>query len=177
MIDRIVRLWSNPGDVVFTPFMGVGSEVFSAVMAGRRGVGAELKASYYRQAVRERGRVRRTARRALRDQVRSRVRRVQLSGPTDDAATCPAELRGGDGVTFEEAVERVRAERERVADLRESGLLLATADEPDCPDVLRLAALVEEVGEVARAIHDGEDPYAELVQVAGIALGWIEGIT
>src|SRR5699024_6936983 len=50
VIDRIVQLWSNPGEVVFTPFMGVGSEVYSAVMAGRLGVGAELKASYFRQA-------------------------------------------------------------------------------------------------------------------------------
>lgn len=51
VIDRCVQLWSNPGDVVLTPFMGVGSEVYSAVMAGRRGVGIELKPSYYRQAV------------------------------------------------------------------------------------------------------------------------------
>lgn len=51
VIDRCVTLWSNPNDVVFTPFMGVGSEVYGAVTAGRRGIGAELKASYYRQAV------------------------------------------------------------------------------------------------------------------------------
>ena len=51
VIDRTVQLWSNPGDTVFTPFMGVGSEVYSAVMNGRRGVGAELKPSYFRQAV------------------------------------------------------------------------------------------------------------------------------
>lgn len=51
VIDRVVQLWSNPGENVLTPFMGVGSEVYSAVMAGRRGVGAELKPSYYRQAV------------------------------------------------------------------------------------------------------------------------------
>ena len=51
VIDRCVQLFSNPGETVFTPFMGVGSEVYSPVMLGRRGVGAELKASYYRQAV------------------------------------------------------------------------------------------------------------------------------
>lgn len=51
VIDRIITLWSNPGEVVLTPFMGVGSEVYAAVMAGRRGIGAELKSSYYRQAV------------------------------------------------------------------------------------------------------------------------------
>lgn len=51
VIDRALVLWSNPGETVFTPFMGVGSEVFGAVAAGRRGVGVELKASYYRQAV------------------------------------------------------------------------------------------------------------------------------
>ena len=52
VIDRGVVLWSNPGEVVFTPFMGVGSEVYSAVMQGRRGIGVELKPTYYRQAVR-----------------------------------------------------------------------------------------------------------------------------
>ena len=51
VVDRCVVLWSNPGDTVFTPFMGVGSEVYGAVCAGRRGVGVELKPSYYRQAV------------------------------------------------------------------------------------------------------------------------------
>jgi len=51
VIERIVQLWSNPGETVFTPFMGVGSEVYVPVMLGRRGVGAELKASYFRQAV------------------------------------------------------------------------------------------------------------------------------
>ncbi len=52
VIDRCVELFSNPGETVFTPFMGVGSEVYSPVCLGRRGVGVELKASYYRQAVR-----------------------------------------------------------------------------------------------------------------------------
>lgn len=51
VIDRAIVLWSNPGEVVFTPFMGVGSEVYGAVRNGRRGAGAELKPSYYRQAV------------------------------------------------------------------------------------------------------------------------------
>lgn len=51
VIDRIVALWSNPGETVLSPFMGVGSEVYGAVVAGRRGVGIELKPSYYRQAV------------------------------------------------------------------------------------------------------------------------------
>jgi len=51
VIDRTVILWSNPGENVFTPFMGVGSEVYGAVVNGRRGIGVELKPSYYRQAV------------------------------------------------------------------------------------------------------------------------------
>lgn len=50
VIDRIMVLWSNPGENVLTPFMGVGSEVYGAVCAGRRGIGMELKPSYYRQA-------------------------------------------------------------------------------------------------------------------------------
>jgi hypothetical protein len=52
VIERAVILWSNPGEVCFTPFMGVGSEVYVPVMNHRRGVGAELKTSYYKQAVR-----------------------------------------------------------------------------------------------------------------------------
>jgi DNA modification methylase len=51
VIERAVILRSNPGEVVLTPFMGVGSEVFGAVSNGRKGIGFELKPSYYRQAV------------------------------------------------------------------------------------------------------------------------------
>lgn len=51
VIERAVLMWSNPGETVLTPFMGVGSEVYGAVINGRRGVGIELKESYYRQAV------------------------------------------------------------------------------------------------------------------------------
>lgn len=52
VIERAVVLWSNPGDTVATPFLGVGSEVYGAVINGRRGIGVELKTAYYRQAVR-----------------------------------------------------------------------------------------------------------------------------
>lgn len=52
VIERCVVLWSNEGENVLTPFMGVGSEVYGAVINGRRGIGVELKTSYYRQAVR-----------------------------------------------------------------------------------------------------------------------------
>ena len=51
VIDRCITLWSNPGEVVLTPFMGVGSEVYSALTLERMGIGIELKPSYYRQAV------------------------------------------------------------------------------------------------------------------------------
>jgi DNA modification methylase len=50
VIERCIQLWSNPGEIVLTPFMGVGSEVYDAVKAGRRAIGVELKTSYYRQA-------------------------------------------------------------------------------------------------------------------------------
>lgn len=50
VIDRALVLWSNPGDIVLTPFMGVGSEVYAAVRAGRRAIGIELKPTYFRQA-------------------------------------------------------------------------------------------------------------------------------
>jgi DNA modification methylase len=51
VIERCVQLWTNPGEIVFSPFAGVGSEVYGAVTAGRKGVGCELKLSYWRQAV------------------------------------------------------------------------------------------------------------------------------
>jgi DNA modification methylase len=50
-IERCVRLWSNPGETVFTPFAGIGSEVYTARKLGRRGLGIELKESYWRAAV------------------------------------------------------------------------------------------------------------------------------
>ena len=50
VIERCMALWSAPDDVVLTPFMGVGSEVYVAVRNGRKGVGVELKARYFRQA-------------------------------------------------------------------------------------------------------------------------------
>ena len=50
VIDRIIELYSNAGEVVLTPFMGVGSEVYSPVSLGRRAIGIELKDSYYKQA-------------------------------------------------------------------------------------------------------------------------------
>jgi DNA modification methylase len=51
VVERCIHLWSNPNDVVFTPFLGIGSEVYGAVNLGRRGIGIELKPSYFSQAV------------------------------------------------------------------------------------------------------------------------------
>lgn len=51
VIDRLVVLYSNPDEVVLTPFMGVGSEVYSPVSLGRKAIGIELKDSYFKQAV------------------------------------------------------------------------------------------------------------------------------
>ena len=50
-IERCIRLWSNPDELVLSPFMGIGSEGYVALKLGRRFVGCELKASYWRQAV------------------------------------------------------------------------------------------------------------------------------
>lgn len=52
VIARSIDLWTNPGDVVFTPFAGIGSELHEAVKMGRRGVGVELKRSYWNIACR-----------------------------------------------------------------------------------------------------------------------------
>ena len=50
VVERCTVLWSNPGENILTPFMGVGSEVCGAIVNGRKGIGIELKPSYYRQA-------------------------------------------------------------------------------------------------------------------------------
>jgi DNA modification methylase len=52
LIERCVKLWSNPGDVVFSPFAGIGSEGYVALRAGRQFVGIELKPEYFKHAVR-----------------------------------------------------------------------------------------------------------------------------
>lgn len=51
LIERVITLYSNEGDVVFTPFMGIGSEVYQAVKMNRKGIGIELKDAYFEQAV------------------------------------------------------------------------------------------------------------------------------
>ena len=51
LIERAIQLWSNPGDVIFDPFSGVGSTGYQAIRMGRRFIGAELKPSYFEQAV------------------------------------------------------------------------------------------------------------------------------
>lgn len=51
VIDRLVELYSNKGEIVLTPFMGVGSEVYSPVSLGRKAIGIELKDSYFKQAI------------------------------------------------------------------------------------------------------------------------------
>lgn len=50
VIERLIHLYTNPGDTIFTPFMGIGSEVFKAVEMGRYGIGFELKESYFNTA-------------------------------------------------------------------------------------------------------------------------------
>jgi len=51
VIRRALKLWSNPGDTVLSPFAGIGSEGYTALQEGRKFIGAELKESYYKQAV------------------------------------------------------------------------------------------------------------------------------
>ena len=51
VIERLVELYTNPNDIVFTPFMGIGSEIYQSVKMGRRGIGVELKESYFKCAV------------------------------------------------------------------------------------------------------------------------------
>ncbi len=46
-IERLIHLYSNKGDTIFTPFMGIGSEVYQAIKMNRKGIGFELKESYF----------------------------------------------------------------------------------------------------------------------------------
>lgn len=50
VIERAIDLWTNPNDLVYTPFLGIGSEVYTALKMGRRGIGSELKPSYFKLA-------------------------------------------------------------------------------------------------------------------------------
>lgn len=52
VIERAIQLWTNPGDTVWTPFLGIGSEAYVSVQLGRKAIGAELKASYFELAKR-----------------------------------------------------------------------------------------------------------------------------
>jgi DNA modification methylase len=51
VIERCIHLWTNKGDLVFSPFTGIGSEGYVSLQMGRRFIGAELKRSYFDQAV------------------------------------------------------------------------------------------------------------------------------
>jgi len=62
VIERCIDLWSNPGDTVLTPFLGIGSEVYCAARMGRLGLGIELKPSYFRQAKKNLAEMQREAR-------------------------------------------------------------------------------------------------------------------
>lgn len=55
VVERCLVLWSNPKDIILTPFMGIGTEVYIAVKNGRKGIGIELKKSFFKQAMRNLG--------------------------------------------------------------------------------------------------------------------------
>jgi DNA modification methylase len=51
VIERCIHLWTNPGDTIFSPFTGIGSEGYCAIKMGRKFIGTELKPAYYELAV------------------------------------------------------------------------------------------------------------------------------
>jgi NTP pyrophosphatase (non-canonical NTP hydrolase) len=74
------------------------------------------------------------------------------------------------------AIAAIRVERMRQERLKAAGKFHHTAADVDLPCVLKLPILVEEVGEVARALCDGTNLREELIQVAAVALAWLEGL-
>ena len=52
LIERCLKLWSNPGETILSPFAGIGSEIYQAVRFGRKGIGIELKKEYFEVAAR-----------------------------------------------------------------------------------------------------------------------------
>jgi DNA modification methylase len=60
VIDRLVRLYSNPGEIVFSSFAGIGSEGYVALQRGRRFYGCELKPEYHAQALKNLAKAERT---------------------------------------------------------------------------------------------------------------------
>lgn len=86
VIERACVLWSNPGETVLTPFMGVGSEVYGAVLNGRRAVGIELKTSYYAQAVLN-------VAAALADAMKEQAPLFALDGQSDGAEAIPDDVK------------------------------------------------------------------------------------
>ena len=81
-------------------------------------------------------------------------------------------------MTRDEAFAMVKEARLYAEDLREKGRLRFTSADPECPTELWLAALMEELGEVARCVHDGdgEGMAQELAQLAGVAIGRLEAM-
>ncbi len=74
----------------------------------------------------------------------------------------------------QDALNAVALERRRQEQLYRDGVLPMIASRPECPDELRLAALMEEAGEVGRAILGDGDLRTELIQVAAVAVAWAE---
>ena len=135
VIERAITLWSNPHETVLTPFAGVGSEVYEAVRLGRRGIGVELKASYYRQAVRN---VPLAMQQVVADQYEL------LPADVDAGVDAAGLLRGvmrhqSDSPVGDQEVGGMKEQRQRRSVSRDSGQAPVTPPAPDRtrPEVLR----------------------------------------
>lgn len=97
VVDRLLDLYSLPGEIVLTPFLGIGTEVACAVAKGRKGVGFELKASYYKQAVEHVKRVEPGAvgqQMSVLDKLAQAIcSACETPGPIGSCETCGAEVR------------------------------------------------------------------------------------
>lgn len=91
VVDRLLDLYTNAGDIVLTPFMGIGTEVARAVAKRRRGIGFELKPSYFRQAVEHIKRVEPGAsgqQTSLLDRITGHCSLCETEGPVGECAEC-----------------------------------------------------------------------------------------
>lgn len=159
VIERALDLWTNPGDVVLSPFMGIGSEGYCALKTGRRFVGAELKASYYSQAVRNLEAAKpEVSLMALVGAIEEPARAAEVTTEAEVGRTYTDDLeeeRDALKMQIEDLESELEASRRRVSDLEKEIEEVANELEESQSDVERLnKERDQDPRAIAAAFHD-----------------------